>query len=464
MRFFAVLIAFMISALATIAQAAGAKLIHYGWDNPKIWQLPDVIPKFVKSPFDGMSVNPTAFNTVFTIKPIAASVIAEDLKTLTKIDRSKLANSYLVVLSAADQNFDWSNDTHWKSAISNIKLVAKLAKTGGFKGIVFDMEPYGKNPWAYASQAASQKLKFPAMAGLVRTRGKSFMQAMQQEYPGLQLWGLYGLSANKYDDESVRSGIPINTVLADSGSGLWPAFYNGWFDAASGTTRITDGNEYAYYYTKRSEFTAAASTIRNDYAKFISPETRTKYKTYLKVGHSAFVDAVMNTANTPRFIGYYFKTDAGRAELLYNNVLNALETSESLVWVYSEQHKWWQSPPRAIIDNAVRKAKLDASRNVKPPVASAEILAAEKAVKNVVTIGGTFKDAAGNGVKPESFGSAFNDRTCYTWGDAGQYGCDFPGGSNATITPKFKGRTVSPDTRSFTKLVKSNWGTDWVVR
>jgi hypothetical protein len=464
MRVFAVLVAFLISMAATIAQAAGAKLIHYGWDNPKIWQLPTVIPKFVKSPFDGLSVNPTAFNTVFTSKPFAASVIAEDIKTLAKIDRSKLANSYVVVLSAADADFDWSNDSHWKSAVGNIRLVAKLAKMGGFKGIVFDMEPYGKNPWTYATQAAHEKLKFPAMAGLVRTRGKSFMKAMQQEYPGLQLWGLYGLSVIKYDDENVLSGIPINTVLADSSYGLWPAFYNGWFDAVSGKTRITDGNEYAYFFSKRGEYTAAVSTIRNNYAKYISPEVRAKYKAYLKVGHSVYVDAVMNTTNTPRFIGYYFKNDTGRARLLHNNIVHALQTSESLVWVYSEQHKWWQSPPRAIIDNAVRKAKSDAARGVKPTLSNAEILSAEKAVKNVVIIGGTFKDEAGNGVKPESFGSAFNDKTCYSFGDVGQYGCGFPNGTDATITPVFKDRTVSPVSRSFTKLGKSDFSTDWVVR
>lgn len=443
---------------------AGSKLIHYGWDNPAVSQLPAVIPKFKTSVFDGISVRATAFENVFAATARTEADIAGDLAVLNRVDRKRLANSYILVQSATDDVFDWSNDAHWAATIKNMRLLARLAKRGGFKGIVFDMEPYQKSPWDYSTQPSTPRLGYGATAALVRSRGKAFIEAIQQEFPGVEIWCLYGLTANSFDLEEVNAGRPMAAVLAGSGYGLWPSFFTGWIEGAKGATSIIDGNEPAYYYTRRFQFREAKKAIRDTYATFIQPGSRARYQSVIKIGHAVYVDGVANLHKSPRFIGYYFETQADRNRLLYSNTLNALRSSESLVWVYGENAKWWQSPPPPGIDAALRRAKKDAAAGVASPAPSAALKAAEAGLRNRITIGGAFTDANGQAFKPESFGSAVNNAACSTWGDKGQYGCDFPRGATVVITPTINGKTVTPPSRSYTNLGQTDWSTNWTVQ
>ena len=59
-----------------------------------------------------------------------------------------------------------------------MRAMVRLAKQGGFKGIVFDVEPYGKSPWDYSTQpdpARGEKPAFEAYANLMNARGAAMM-------------------------------------------------------------------------------------------------------------------------------------------------------------------------------------------------------------------------------------------------------------------------------------------------
>jgi hypothetical protein len=461
----AVICIWIFTLLAGAATAAPrAKLIHYGWDNPRISELPQVLPKFKTSVFDGISVGAGGYNEIFKATQYPANIHASDKAVLAKLDRTLLKNSYIYVLSKTDGVFDWSNDQHWRASLENMRLLVNLAKSGGFKGIVFDMEPYGKNPWDYGTQQASGRLKYKDMSALVRRRGADMMRVIQKEYPGIEIWCLYGLTALNYENADVAAGTPIADVLQASGSGLWASFFNGWIDVKAATTTIIEGNEPAYYYTRWIDFTKATSFIRKDLAKFMSPESRSKYSAGVKIGQAVYVDGVMSMHKSPRFIGYYFKNDTERAKLLHSNTLNALRNSESLVWVYAEEARWWNRPLTPVIDTAIRKAKADAARGASVLHPWAELVAAEKGLKEAVTIGGAFTSTNGKGFVPSSWGSPLNNAACSTWGDRGSYSCTFPKGANIVITPKIAGKTIVPASRSYRGLAKTDWSVSWSVR
>ena len=449
-------------ALATPSQAA--KLIHYGWDNPAIENLMAALPKLKASAFDGLTARPSAQTLLFASKTNGKSSFKTDLEKLRGIDHSALKNSYLAVLASTDEDFDWSNDAHWVLTIENFRQMAQLAKAGGLKGIVFDMEPYGKSPWNYGSQPASEKLEFAAFQKLIRKRGVEAMQALQTEYPGIEILGLYGMSAMGYAFEELQAGKSANEVLKSDGYGLWPSFMSGWIDAAAPSTRIIDGNEPSYYYTRRATFEKAFGFIKNDLTKFLDEDVRKRYSEKIILGHAVFVDGVMDIFKSPRFIGYYFADDQQRLQLLHDNILNGMETSESVVWVYAEQVKWWEAQPRKDIDDLVRSAKADAANGATLAPPSPALIKAETGLKTLISIGGKIRDANGKGIKPDSFKPPLAAVACSTWGDEGEYGCDFPRGSDVVVEPVIAGKAFEPKQLKLRKVMKSDWGVDWVVR
>jgi hypothetical protein len=448
----------------SITSVTKTRLIHYGWDNPRIWSLAKVLPLLEASIFDGISTSASQYNEIFRATAYPITIVNDDKEYLDQLDNvNLLQNSYLQVHSKTDDVFDWNNENHWTNTLTNIRLLVQLAKYGQFRGIVFDMEPYGKSPWDYSTQPAAPNLSFAQMSTLVRKRGQSMMDVMQTEYPGIEIWCLYGLSALDYDYSPDGD---LQAALAESGYGLWASFFNGWIDNMASSTTIVEGNEPSYYFTRTSHFVEQKRHVRNDLAAFLSgDDAQSKYKASVKMGHAVYVDGVMNMHKSPRFIGYYFRNNWNRTRLLRSNTLNALQSSESLVWVYSEINKWWSAPSRRDIDTAIRRAYLDYEAGKSPPKPWWGLRTAEMGWKNARSIGGTFSSADGSiAYQPSSWGTTLNNNACATWGDKGQYSCTYPNGSTITITPTVDDHTVIPKSQTFSSLAADNWSVDWIVQ
>jgi hypothetical protein len=428
------------------------KLIHFGWDNPTIATLPQMLKKFEASPFDGISVTATAHDQVFTVNLLPETIYDVDYAILAKLKPGQLSNSYLVIHSATDGVFDWTNDQHWSVVLKNIRSLARLAHRGGFKGLAFDMEPYGKSPWDYSTQPAYGKLAFSNFQDLLQKRGEDMIQAIQEEFPGLDVFCLYGLSAmtSLLDD-------PL-TQMSGQGYGLWPAFFGGWIKAAAPMTRIIDGNEPSYYYTTAKDFSASKERINVELAQFLKPELRAAYKRKISLGQAVFVDGIMNLHQSPRFIGYYFKTDQQRLKFLQQNTALGLKSADSLVWVYAEKVSWWKDGAPKDIDLALRNAKEN-----KRPLELVVTQTAVDAWKNRVSIGGTFADATGKAFTPSKFKPALAAAACSTWGDHGEYSCEFPKGTTIEIEPEIVGHRFKPKSQKFKNIVNSKWDANWLV-
>jgi hypothetical protein len=455
-----------LSLLSASAQDS-VKLIHYGWENPAISKLPAIMPKLAQSPFDGLAAKASEHNEIFHSAPFAEADFSDDFATLAKLPEGALAGSYLMINSATDGAFDWTVETDWQAALSNMRVIVRLAKAGGFKGIVFDVEPYGKSPWDYSTQPdppGGKRPDFEAYAKLMNARGAAMMDMVEGEFPGLEIWCLFGLSANNATLEKLRGGEDKGEVFAKDSYGLWPAFFSGWIEASDEATRIIDGNESAYYYTSRKDFDVARGYIQKDFQDLLEPQYREKYSRKIELGQAVYLDGIMASAESPRFIGYYLQSDEVRRAMLRAHVMNAMQTSQSLVWVYAELPKWWDEAPDQAINDTIRAAKIDSLAGKPAPGDKPEIAAAAKALSEAISIGGSILDESGKPMPIDGFEPALAKTACGTWGDHGEYGCTFPRGMDIVIEPVIKGRALEPARVELKAPDKNDWGVNFTVK
>jgi hypothetical protein len=95
-----------------------------------------------------------------------------DFNVLGSLPWKKFTHNFLP-LDTTDGSYtpNWLSDTRWNQIAANMKLFAKIAKTSKSKGIVFDAEPYGYNPWGYSTGEYPTKT-FAQVYEQVRKRGR----------------------------------------------------------------------------------------------------------------------------------------------------------------------------------------------------------------------------------------------------------------------------------------------------
>jgi hypothetical protein len=358
MRLFIMAMLLALYAGPVEAQTGGPrkKLIEYGWDVP----YPDFVRQNIRAmeqrPFDGIVLRCKAGWNVFLHKPYDPAKFAEDEKNLRGIPWEKFADNFLLVWATADEGWDWLNETDWKAAESNIRLLARLAREGCIGGICFDPEPYGNNVWQYSKQPHAKELSFEQYAQKVRRRGAQFMRALQKELSAPKILTFFHVSlfGSILDDPDPASRM---RRLSAENWGLLPAFLDGMLDAANPNARLIDGNELAYYYTAREPFFRAYHTMRQRALSLVAPENRRKYALQVQAGSALYMDQLFALREPVKgFLSYYMAPEE-RSRFFEHNAYYALYTSDEYVWCYSERMSWWsnQVPPGA--EEALRRAK-----------------------------------------------------------------------------------------------------------
>ena len=454
------------SAPPPVSQSA-KKLIELGWDQPYPEFLKQNIKSFEARGFDGVVVVPSFGTEIFNKKPYADADVARDYADLIAAKSAKLTQNFLRIDSRLEPGWNWFSNADWAAAEANARHFARLAKAGGFRGVLFDTEPYGQNPWAYSAALYPGKT-FAQVSAVVRTRGASFIEGLQSEMPDVRVLTLFFVAVMRAD---VEAG-----YLEQSGNALLLAFANGMLDVIGPDAQIIDGNELTYYNTNAQEFDDKARYIR-DAARIVAPENRAKYAAQVKVANAAFVDGVLNLYNSPRFFGYYMNSDADRLKLLEHNIYHGLRTSDEFVWVYSENPDWWNRRGKGVrIPAGVESAFDRAKTNLKAgkPLGfdiTGTINAAKMKFDAKVNVGGTIRGNGKSlsGIKVLS-GIEYNGQevACITWGESGdtiQYGCTLPGSSWAgTIAPVLSGVSFDPPNRAYSGLTQDRWSEDYSLK
>jgi len=358
-------ILFLLTAcvVASNAQATkiDKKLIEYGWDCPTTEFVRQNLAKMETIPFDGVVIQVTHPDTqeslgwrVFSKTRFRPSEYAHAIRDLATLKPKKLKDNFIQVIAMPGE-VDWFDD-EWSAVAHNAACLAKVARLGGCKGIMFDPEHYGKNLiWSYAALPPEKKANhsYEEYASKVRERGREFIRAINAEFPDITILALYG-HALPYQLAQAAGG------LDKAEYGLLAAFYDGICEAATPGTILIDGFEQSYPFKSQQNFQDGRRIILRD-ARTIStvPDAFLKH---VRAGFGVWADFASGQLgwHPEDFTLNYFSPTSLRAALSF-----ALEQSDGYVWVYSERLKWWDfNVPHEYIQALALAKKGSGSRSV----------------------------------------------------------------------------------------------------
>lgn len=366
------------------APATAKKAIEYGWNAP----TPNFYAKHVKEmeqrPFDGVIMKLNAGKEVFKKTAYPTTAFAQDRKDLAVTKSSRLTDNFVVMWSGMDEGWDWFNNADWATAETNIRNFAKTSRSGRFRGIAFDMEPYTNSPWHYAKQPDRQNKTFQEYQKQVRKRGAQFMNALQTEHPGIQVltFGLLSWMKDLWIDPPTDAA-KLQQKLAEDKYGLWPSFVNGMLDAARPGSVIIDGHEWAYYFSGAGAFDKTRTNIFKDARMFVDPINYDKYDRQVKMGQAVYADLLLDKFPSDTKDSRYGKTmphflsPEDRLRLLEHNLYHSLRTADRYAWIYSESADWWKNKIPKGSEAAMLRAKTKIKKgqslgfNIDPAIAKA---------------------------------------------------------------------------------------------
>lgn len=326
------------------------KVIEWGWDEPDTRFIRENILKMEEMPFDGLvfhvlgDAGESFVWEMWSPRTFELSQFKNAVSDLDATRFTRFTDRFLRV-NVTPGNVDWFDDVAWRSVITNFKLAARLAKQGGCNGFMFDVEQYNDQLFDYRAQKNFSNKSFAEYTAMVRQRGKEWISAVNAEFPDITIMLTYGYTLAG-SAPSRRSVLPY---------GLLASFLDGVLDGATDATAIIDGWEGAYTYRQKEQFQLAHDAITlMQPAWSAEPD---KYQRHVRAGFGIWLDAYW------RRIGWH----ADDLSLNYfmpaqfeASVREALEISDTYVWIYTEQPRWWT-------EEKLPKAYVDALRNAQQP-------------------------------------------------------------------------------------------------
>ena len=337
------------------AQKLPKKLIEYGWDVPKPVFVKQNIEQMEKQPFDGIVIKFEGGNKVFLHQPYNPKEFDRDLQSLKSTNFTKFTDNFVLMWATPEEGWDWFSDSDWEASEQNIRLFARIARSAGFAGIAFDPEPYGVDPWTYPKLAGAQDKSFAEYSQQVHKRGTQFMQAIQEEMPGVKILSLFQLSyledflAQRNMQERMRR-------MSAESYGLLAEFMNGMLDVVQVNTTIVDGNENSYYYAGKQQFFDAYKLIKERLLTFVDEKNRQKYAKQVQVGHALYVDYLFDLGKPQASRVSHYLNSQQRQQWLEHNTYYGLSSSDEYVWCYSEEMDWWKNNVPSGVEEAIRSA------------------------------------------------------------------------------------------------------------
>jgi len=350
---------------STFASVTGKKLIEYGWDVPTPEYVRDHIRDMEKRPFEGVIFRlPKSGGNVFNIDNWDKNKVAlqDETKVVSAIKWNKFTDNFLAMYAAS--TMDWYSDSDWEKVLSAVKFNAKVARAAHCKGLLFDPEPYGFNPWTYAKQKHASQYSYAQYAEKVQQRGRQFMRAMQGEMPDVRLLMFYqykmfyGISHST--DPAART-----KAISGYSYGLMLPFLNGMLEAAGPQVQLIEGNEPSYYYTDPAQFYQAYWEIRQGARINVPDALKAKFDRQERAANALYVDHLFAMRSRPNVSTGM--TPQERAQWFEQNVYYGLKTSDEYVWLYSEKMNWWTNTdvPPGLEDSIISaKTKLAAGRDL----------------------------------------------------------------------------------------------------
>ena len=355
------LIAVFVSALLLAAAASAAErptgekpgklLIEFGWDEPDTAFMRAHLAEMEQTPFDGVVFHfkgDLAWQSWGT-RRFEEKDIQSGVADLKATPFKQLTHNF-VRLNTAPAKIDWFDDH--AAIVHNVTLVARAAREGGCKGVLFDTEQYEGQLFDYAKQRDAKTKSWDQYAAQARLRGREVMQAFQEGYPDVTLFLTFGYSLPR--EESANDPARLPTVHY----GLLAPFLDGMVDAAKGKTCIVDGYELSYGYKDISRFASAYQAMKTGVLPFVHAD-HDRYHEVFSFGFGVWMDHNWrkNGWNETDFSKNFYTPDT-----FEKTVTTAIKTSDQYVWIYTESPRWWSDQGKSVklpqaYDKALRSAK-----------------------------------------------------------------------------------------------------------
>ncbi|WP_146390063.1 hypothetical protein [Allorhodopirellula solitaria] len=325
--------------------AQSPMMIATGWDSPTPSRFHSELAAFeALNVFDGTTISPTRTlsngrtvpcRNAFVDEPWQWDDFQAELADLLAATPSTATENF-VFLYANPGDVDWFDDAAWENVTEHWRLLARLAKQGNLRGILFDAEPYHPphSQFRYTAQPNAGEYSFEEFVAQSRKRGQQVMRAVTEEYPDITIMS-YRLFCDMIP--TVQTG-DLEQSIQTHTYGLLPGFLDGWLDVAPDTISICEGDEDAYRFNSEAEFNHAYTSIKLQAPRYLSPENQAIFRQIFTVGHGLYLDAHVNPPESSWYIDRDGSTSAGR---LRANASAALAASDGYVWLYGERARWW---------------------------------------------------------------------------------------------------------------------------
>jgi len=330
------------------------KLIEWGWDEPGPAYMRANAQRMDGYGFDGVIFHAEPVrdgqNMNFTwecwgTKRFEYSDFAQNIADLRAAHAQfrRMTDNFLR-FNVTPGDVDWFDDAAFAVVLHNAELAGRVAKEGGCKGLMFDIEMYGQPLFTYPKQIHKDTKSFREYEEKVHQRGEELMRAFNRYYPDLTVLLTFGYGITGVGGDRSKAGYGLLKNLLD-----------GMFDAADDKTIIVDAYEGAYSFRVHREFVQARNTVLKNMVRFVgNPKA---YQKHVRVGFGIWMDNRYGAKDwhVDDFERNYFTPD----EFEYS-VFCGLHVTDRYVWVYTEHPKWWTN-------ERLPAAYLEALRRVRNP-------------------------------------------------------------------------------------------------
>ncbi|MGN6533382.1 MAG: hypothetical protein ACTHK0_16690 [Ginsengibacter sp.] len=373
------------------------KLIEFGWDYPDILYLSNQLDSMQKTPFDGI-----CFSLQRKIMEAFDTSLKSDsyfeFNKLQTLKWGKYTSNFIILRGFSETGGNWFNDKAWENISKNIVCLSKIMQMKNIKGILFDPEYYYENklfnPWTFSAGQYPGK-SFQQVQNQVKQRGKQFITSLQKRsnsFTFISIW-IAGLIAHE------RKYTPIYKTR----HALLISFFEGILEGKNKNITIADGNEYAYWNSRPSQFLEAKSLLRNTMLELLHSKKSKKEAAKIQIAQPVYYDGLMGT-NTP--IGKDLKRNI-KWKWLTENLKYAIASSDRYMWFYSERNNWWNNTVNDTLLTMLREARASTTgRILKPENNSTFSFLKKISYNNINSESGYFIDTAEINNEP-----AFN----YVW-------------------------------------------------
>jgi hypothetical protein len=344
------------------SQITGRKVIQLGWDiaTPEILQQQSA--DLEKWPLDGVTIClPEKASYVFNSQQWEEKKarIGNQAAIMSSLKWNKFTDNFMVMYSAS--SMDWFSDSDWKIVLDNAAYIAKTARAGNCKGLLFDTEPYPhvvpgtRNPWRYAQQKNEDKISYEDYCAKVRQRGSQFMRTIEKEFPNVKMFHLQFFSLFQYRTDAYDEKLRHEQVKGYEDWNLYLSFITGMLEAAGPEVQFIDGNLPSYYYTQTYEFWRGYWMMKNNASVLVPMELKEKFRNQVRASFALFADNSFDG-----IISGFQKhmSQDERAKMFTYQAYESLQMTDEYVWLYTERMNWRSGqnlPPG--IDQAIIDAK-----------------------------------------------------------------------------------------------------------